>query len=282
MRHDVICKYTDCIIYACFGPADAPEPLFCDKHALPEHVNLIINRCQFPHCFISACFGESGKSPVRCKAHKLEGHINLSKNRCPVCGIHASYGDRKEKVNGTIVRYCSIHKKPHHYNLNKHICESSGCTYVANCGFAGQKRVLCLKHKQPGMINMNCRRILAVKRRMMAEYNSRNYPTNSNRHRRIFINEAMKDTKILQSHLEILQNKKIRRRGDYAKMQKISEAMETVEELNKSQMDINSKIDMEKFNRLMLGAQISLTASATPTPPTTPSTTPANDTHNIT
>jgi hypothetical protein len=251
MRHDVICKFPSCTIYACFGPHDSLEPLFCDKHALPEHVNLIVNRCQFDHCFVSACFGEAGKSPTHCKKHKLEHHINLSKNRCPVCGVHASYGDRREKVNGVVIRFCSLHKKPHHYNLNKHMCEHAGCTYVANCGFPGQKRVLCLTHKLPGMINMNGRRILALKKRMIEEYNSRRYPIISNRHRRIFVNEAMKDTKILQTHLETLEDKKIRRRRDYKKMQKITEEIEIIEEINKSQLDINNKIDIERFNQLI-------------------------------
>jgi hypothetical protein len=147
------CKAEGCDTLATFGDT-LGKPLFCKKHMLAEHTDVLNKRCEAEDCDKIAGFGNpQDRRPRFCVWHKRDIDVNIAGISClePGCSVQASYGDPKVGI----AVFCKAHKQNGHEDVCNNRCEHVGCRTLASYGCPSEgKRRFCKTHSRAGDKNL--------------------------------------------------------------------------------------------------------------------------------
>ncbi len=149
-KHPECCPRKVCV----FGPPNG-SAVFCTKHKMEGHVDLVNKKCQELGCPRNPVFGSLGGPRMFCVLHKGGGHVNLKSKKCLTCGLKRalfgpSDGTQKDAV------YCVEHKEVDHVNLMDKKCLTCGLKLALFGPSDGTRKdaMYCVEHCPPGYVDL--------------------------------------------------------------------------------------------------------------------------------
>lgn len=130
--------------------------------------------CAHPGCSLFPCMTGPGSAPDRdktrgtkrkavyCVSHAPEGSTNVTARRCrhPGCNVQPSFG-LEGSGGGSL--FCAKHRKRGMTDIKNRRCHVPGCVSQPRCCMPGDPRpTLCLRHAEPGMVNVRYDTVLCV------------------------------------------------------------------------------------------------------------------------
>ncbi len=145
------CQTKHCNLQKSFNFPHLRTPVFCFFHALPDMIDVRINRCNSQFCFNVAIFGlpESHK-PVFCKLHAENNMISLYKQFC--YQHKCSHKPKFNFPNCNFGLFCSRHKQHNMVDVTVK-CNFDSCSNQRFFGFTSDNLLFCSKHKSIDMIS---------------------------------------------------------------------------------------------------------------------------------